>query len=109
MIFPYALIRSKRRTVALQINKHGELIVRAPMKLSVSFIEGFIEEKKDWIQKHQIRMKSEVRGSRKKEYSQSEILEMKKELKDYIIPRVAVLWQGKNLPKYTNIKIIRGY
>lgn len=30
----YTLVRSKRKTVALQINAEGELIVRAPMLYS---------------------------------------------------------------------------
>ncbi len=30
---------------------------------------------------------------------------MKVFLKEYIIPRVRELWEGKNLPQYTSIKI----
>ena len=47
----YQLIRSKRKTLSLQINSHAELIVRAPNQLSVKKIEQFIDEKSDWIDK----------------------------------------------------------
>jgi hypothetical protein len=36
----YKLIRSKRKTLSLQIDKDGALSVRAPMRLSVKKIES---------------------------------------------------------------------
>jgi predicted metal-dependent hydrolase len=47
----YLLIRSKRKTLSLQINNNAELIVRAPNRLSVKKIEQFINEKSNWIEK----------------------------------------------------------
>ena len=47
----YHLIRSKRKTLSLQINNNAELIVRAPNRLSVKKIEQFMHEKSDWISK----------------------------------------------------------
>lgn len=46
----YLLIRSKRKTVALAIKEDGTLEVRAPMRLSKKWIDGFVEQKEDWIQ-----------------------------------------------------------
>ncbi len=48
----YTLKRTKRRTIALQIDKGGDLIVRAPIRASQNLIDAFIVEKKDWIEKH---------------------------------------------------------
>lgn len=48
----YTLIRSSRKTLALNIDREGRLIVRAPYCLSVEKIEQFIAEKADWIEKH---------------------------------------------------------
>lgn len=48
----YTLIRSSRKTLALNIDRDGRLIVRAPYSLSVGRIEQFIGEKADWIEKH---------------------------------------------------------
>lgn len=46
----YELIRSNRRSLALQI-KDGKLIVRSPMKMSVKDIEIFVLNHKEWIDK----------------------------------------------------------
>lgn len=48
---PHKIIRSSRKTIALQINENAELIVRAPFHVSQRRINQFIEEKKDWIAK----------------------------------------------------------
>jgi len=45
---PYNLIRSRRKTLSLQI-KNGELIVRAPLKLPKDVIDNFVASKNEWI------------------------------------------------------------
>ena len=52
---PYTLVRSRRRTVALQIGGHGELIVRAPMRMPVREIDRLVREKADLIERHRRR------------------------------------------------------
>jgi len=47
------IIRSRRRSLAIQINSEGALVVRAPMRLGEKEILGFISQKKDWILKKQ--------------------------------------------------------
>ncbi len=47
------IIRSKRRTLALQVAKDATLIVRAPLRLSEDFIEKFIRKNLPWIHKKQ--------------------------------------------------------
>jgi len=46
---PYALIRTRRRTLAVKITEQGEVEVRAPIRLPLAEIEGFLREKEDWI------------------------------------------------------------
>ena len=48
----YRLIRSDRKTVAIQITPEGELVVRAPRRLSDKAIRDFVESKRGWIEKH---------------------------------------------------------
>lgn len=43
------LIRSNRKTIALQIDENAQLIVRAPYNVSQRRINRFIEEKRRWI------------------------------------------------------------
>ena len=47
----YKIIKSKRKTLALQI-RGGELIVRAPLKMSEREIEKFVNEHSSWVEKH---------------------------------------------------------
>jgi len=49
MIKPDVVVRTNRRSLSLTISKKGELIVRAPKKLSMDYILNFIKEKKKWI------------------------------------------------------------
>lgn len=50
------LIRSKRRTLALQIDAAGQLIVRAPQRLPRAEIERFVQSRAGWIRRHQQRL-----------------------------------------------------
>jgi predicted metal-dependent hydrolase len=43
------LIRSKRKSIALIVQRDGKLIVRAPVRLSEARITQFINTKSDWI------------------------------------------------------------
>lgn len=48
----YRIIRSKRKTLSLQITQQGEVVVRAPMRCSKAYIDVFVSSKEDWIRKH---------------------------------------------------------
>lgn len=101
---PYTLIRSKRKTLALQILPTGEIFVRSPLLYPKFLIERFLWERKNWIEKSQEKMRKKW-GSEKKIYSPEEIKTMKWELTDYIVPRTQELWKWKNLPKIQSIKV----
>lgn len=45
----YELIRSKRKTLALQIKPDGWIIVRAPLRLAKYRIDGFVMAHEAWI------------------------------------------------------------
>ena len=49
MIEPKEIIRTRRKTIALEINADGELIVRAPFYASEIQIMDFVRRKQDWI------------------------------------------------------------
>lgn len=51
----YRIIRSSRKTVAIQIRADGEVVVRAPNRMSAADILRFVERKRSWIEKHQPR------------------------------------------------------
>lgn len=53
----YTLIRSRRKTLGLEIGEEGTLIVRAPQNLKESDIQKMLRQKHDWIIKKQKAMK----------------------------------------------------
>lgn len=50
--FPYEIIYSNRKTLAIQITVESKVRVRAPKNTPRSMIEGFLSEKEGWILKH---------------------------------------------------------
>ena len=50
--FPIRLIRSKRKTLAIQVRPGHEVLVRAPFFVSESEIAKFVKSRDNWIKKH---------------------------------------------------------
>lgn len=50
--FPYEIIRSSRKTLAIQVTAEGSVRVRAPKQMPLSVIEKFLTEKESWVLKH---------------------------------------------------------
>ncbi len=46
----YELVRSQRRTLAITIDGSGRCVVRAPLRMPMAEINGFIAEKRGWIE-----------------------------------------------------------
>ena len=46
------IIRSSRKTIAIEITKDFRVLVRAPIKMRSEDIVRFVSDKADWIQKH---------------------------------------------------------
>lgn len=53
----YQVIRSRRKTVSLQITPEGTLVVRCPYRMKTADIRAFVESKQNWIEKHQPKTK----------------------------------------------------
>ena len=52
MTAKHKVIRSRRRTLALEITPQGEVLVRAPLHASQEAIRSFVEGKERWIETH---------------------------------------------------------
>lgn len=48
----YELIRSARKTLALEIRRDGSVVVRAPRRASLSAIEAFVDGHRAWLAEH---------------------------------------------------------
>lgn len=48
----YRIIRSSRKTIAIQITPSGEVLVRCPHRISTEDIQKFVADKSVWIRGH---------------------------------------------------------
>lgn len=85
MKYDVEIIRSKRRTLSLEIKPDGRIVARAPLRIKDREIERFIDSKEDWIEKHLERLKS-IPDAEK--LSESEINELTERARAYIPERV---------------------
>jgi len=68
----YNIIRSRRKTLTLQISSDATLTIRAPLFVSMRHIEKLITEKIHWIQKKQKEAQEKYVKISKKEYRDDE-------------------------------------
>jgi len=52
------LVRTRRRSVSLQLLPDLELLLRAPLNVSDAFLEDFLLKRKAWVQKHRERLEA---------------------------------------------------
>lgn len=52
----YQLVRSSRKTLAIYVRRDGRVEVRAPLRTSKSYIDGFVLKKLDWIEHTRARL-----------------------------------------------------
>ncbi len=79
----YEIIRSKRRTMCLQVKRDGKVLVRAPFKTSEKVIKDFVFSHLDWIKKKQELVKNSHIPD---DFSKNEVKELKNRAKEIIEP-----------------------
>ena len=52
MMYTYRLIRTKRKTIQIRIDKNCEIVVRAPLKAPKKEIDETVNRQSEWIEKH---------------------------------------------------------
>ena len=83
----YEIIRSGRKTIAIQIKPGGRVIVRAPLRSTKSNIDRIVEENLTWIEKN-IEKLNERASSTPEEPPDEQIKEYKRLAKAIIPPKV---------------------
>ncbi|MCD8096752.1 MAG: M48 family metallopeptidase [Lachnospiraceae bacterium] len=58
----YRIIRSNRRTIAIQVTREG-VIVRAPRRMTDDEIQYYIEKNQDWLRAHIRKMEDSLKKS----------------------------------------------
>lgn len=51
-LIQYTLIRSRRKTMAISVQRDLTIVVRAPMRTSQKVIDQFVESSRGWIEQH---------------------------------------------------------
>ncbi len=82
------IIRSKRKTLAVEIKRDLSVLVRAPLFVSEKEIRRFLAEKSAWIEKHinKMKAKQETTGAK---LTQEELCALVTRAKDLIPKRVS--------------------
>lgn len=52
------IIRARRKTIAILVQRDGKVIVRAPVRAPMKLIQDFVESKKDWIKEKKALMQN---------------------------------------------------
>ena len=90
---PYELIRSRRKTLALEITGDCRVVVRAPMRMSEKRIQAFVERHEDWIIQHLERQRQKAAAPPPPPTAE-EIEAMKARARAELPPKVA-FWSDK--------------
>ena len=99
----YELIRSRRRTLALEITRDCRVLVRAPLRLSQAKIDAFVESHTVWIQTH-LEQQRQRMGSAPPPPTPADIAALKAKARA-ILPEKVAYWSEKMGVRPTGLKI----
>lgn len=99
----YELIRSRRKTLALEITADCRILVRAPMRLPQARIDAFVESHADWIARHLERQRQRAEKMPPAP-TQTEIETLKAKARA-VLPEKVAFWSRKMGVTPTGIKI----
>lgn len=89
---PYEIQRTRRKTYGISIKPGGTVIVRIPLRGTISFAKSMMEEKRDWIYQNYLKMKKipkPVQQKDKSDYEKRLEAPYRMAAKSYIPRRVA--------------------
>ena len=89
---PYELIRSRRKTLSLEMTRDCRVVVRSPMRLSQARIEEFVASRAGWIERHFACQRLRAAAALP-EPTGEELAALKAEARAVLMPRVAY-WSG---------------
>jgi len=98
----YQIIRSKRKTMSLEVTGDGRILVRAPLHLSDGRIRQFVTDHDRWLQ--QALARQQVRSAAHPEPDEAEIQRLKTLAKELLPVKAAAFAQQMGL-SYTGITI----
>lgn len=85
-MYEYKLIRSRRKSISLQIDDNCELVVRAPLRMSQKEIDRMVAGHTAWIEKHMPAARQRMENDR--QLTPALLAELTEQAKAAIPPRV---------------------
>lgn len=95
------IIRCRRKSVGIRVTDEGEVVVRAPLRMSRAEIMRILEGKRDWIEKTLEKVRSRENAPK---FTEAELKDLAKQAKKAIPPKVAA-WAPKVGVTYGQIAI----
>lgn len=86
------IVRSRRKTISIQIDENLRITVRAPLRMSEAALAAFIEERSEWIEKHLEKMRrrqEETRPEPEEILTLEQIRALARKAAEYIPERVS--------------------
>lgn len=102
MTTDYKIVRSNRKSLALEIKPSGEIFVRVPMRTPPDVISEFVESHKEWLEKNLKKVLE--RKNRFSEPTKQEIESLRRRAKE-ILPKKVEYFSALTGLKATNVKI----
>lgn len=102
MIFNYTVIRSNRKSVAIQVGVDCSITVRAPLRISQKEIDNIMQDKKEWLEKAIISQREKSKNA--KTYTDDEIKLLRAKAKE-VIPKKVEYYSAIMGVKPTAVKI----
>ena len=85
----YELIRSSRKSLALEVRRDGRVLVRAPRWMPAPLIRAFVESRRDWIEERQRRAAEErEKHAVVERLSEAELRRLKQQARPHITARL---------------------
>lgn len=97
----FEIIRSDRKTIALEITRKGALVVRAPRRMKYDDIEAFVTKNRAWIEKNL--PKENAVSWKSGEKSDAEL----RALAEQTIPPKVQIWAQRMQLQPSGVKITR--
>ncbi len=100
---PYELIRSGRKTLALEITKDCRVVVRAPRRLSRERIDDFVAKHETWIARHLAEQRRRA-ALAPPAPTKEELADLKAKARQMLLPKVA-FWSERMGLRPAGVKI----
>ena len=82
------IVRSRRRTAAIQITPQGEVVFRAPLNMPRREIERILTERRDWIDRKLSAVREDAAAGRAAPLSQENLAALARHAKQFLMPLV---------------------